>query len=55
MASGELLDNTGSAARCSVDDLEGQDGDWEGGSEGGGIYVLIADSHCCTAEIKTTL
>lgn len=50
-----MLGNTGSVARCSVDDLEGQDGDWEGGSKGGGIYVLIADSHCCAAETKTTL
>ena len=39
-------------------DLEGWDGRGEGGrevQEGGDIYVLIADSHCCTAETNTTL
>ena len=33
------------------DDLEGRDGEWVGGA----ICILIADSHCCTAETNTTL
>ena len=28
---------------------------WEEAQEGEDICLLIADSHCCTAEINTTL
>ena len=31
---------------------------WDGGRDihkGGGICILMADSHCCTAEANTTL
>ena len=39
------------------DNLERWDaGGWEGGSRGREyIYILTADSHCCTAETNTTL
>ena len=36
------------------DDLGGWDGgDERQAQEGGDICIHIADSHCCTAEIKT--
>ena len=28
---------------------------WEEAQEGGDICILIADSHCCTAETNITL
>ena len=39
------------------DNLEGWDGVGGGREvqEGGGIYILMADSHCCMAETNTTL
>ena len=39
------------------DNLEGWDGVGGGREvqEGGDISILMADSHCCTAETNTTL
>ena len=37
------------------DNLEGWDGGGEGGSRGGDICMLMADSHCCTAQTNKTL
>ena len=39
------------------DDLKGWDGGWGGREASGGAYIciLLADSHCCTAETNTTL
>ena len=38
------------------EDLEdGMEGNWEGNSGEGDVCLLKADSHCCTAEIDTTL
>ena len=56
IASGKLLQNTGSSAQCS-DNLEGgMEGDEREVQEGGGhINTQVADSHCCTAETHTTL
>ena len=33
------------------DDLEG----WDAGGKGGNICIIMADSHCCTAETNTFL
>ena len=35
------------------DDLKGKDGRGREAQEGGTICIIIADSHCCTAEINT--
>ena len=54
---GKLLSNTGSSAQCSVMT-------WRGGMENAGERraqeegarcILIANSHCCTAETNTAL
>ena len=59
IANRELLDHRGSPAWCSVTtQRSGMGVGWEGGSKGRGYkypYVLMADSHCFTAEINTTL
>ena len=54
IASGNLLCNTGSSARCSEMTWRGGTGDGEA-QEGGNIGVHIADPLCCTAETNTTL
>ena len=54
IASGNLLYSTESSVLC--DNLEEWDGTpWEGGLKGGDICMHMADSHCCIAEISTTL
>ena len=55
IASGKLLYDTGSSARC-FDDLDGGRKVGMGGKEaqeGGDICIPIADSYCCTAESNT--
>ena len=54
IASGKLLDNTGSSAWCCVMTDKGDVGDVEGGSRRD-ICTHIADSHCYTAETNITL
>ena len=51
IASGKLLYNTGSLMQYSVTPLMG----WGEIQEGGDIYMLMTDSHCCVAEANTIL
>jgi len=54
IASGDLLQSSGSSAQCSV--MTWIDGmGWEGGPRGRDIHIYITDSHCCTAETNTAL
>lgn len=56
MATGKMLYNTGSQAWCSViTQLGGMEGEREAQEGGNYIYIIMADSHCCTTEINTTL
>ena len=55
-ADGKLLHITeGGLSSVLCDELDGYDGgaEWQGGSNGGAICTLIAESHCCTAETNT--
>ena len=60
MAGGRLLWDTGSSAWYS-DTLRGEVGRGRQAQDGGNIYIyvcvciIMADSHCCTAETNTTL
>lgn len=37
-------------SKVMLDDLEGWDGEGDGGSKGRDIYIIRMDSHCCMAE-----
>ena len=55
IASWNLLCSTGSSARCSVMTWRDEMGGGQRGPSGGGMCPHIADSHCRTADTKTTL
>lgn len=47
---GELLSSSGSSAQCPVMTWGGGGGE----TQGGGIWIQMADSHCCTVETNQT-
>ena len=50
VASGKLLQSTGSLAWCAVTTWRSGMGDGREAQEGWNICILLADSLCCTAE-----
>ena len=55
LASENLLHSTGSSARCSVMTQRAGIGGGREVQEGGGLFICMADSHCCTAETNTAV
>ena len=53
--SGKLLNNMGRAARCSVMMQRGGTREGREVQDGGRLHIILSDSHCCMAEINTTL